>query len=96
MDYNIKTKVIAESDCFTKQNTYGETTHHTVVIIETSDSSLMVDGIPHDYIVSVTDYTDYSDSLVGGMLAYQTEEEAWHKFNLLLKKHNVGMEVQYV
>jgi hypothetical protein len=45
MDYNIKTKVIAESDCFTKQNTYGETTHHTVVIIETSDSSLMVDGI---------------------------------------------------
>lgn len=56
----------------------------------------MVDGIPHDYIVSVTDYTDYSDSLVGGMLAYQTEEEAWHKFNLLLKKHNVGMEVQYV
>lgn len=82
MNYNIETKVIAESDLFVDVQPYtGERIQKVLVLAELVDVHNVTSG---SYIVVSTEVNG-ENLLVGPMVCYETEEQAWHKYNALLK-----------
>jgi hypothetical protein len=81
MNYSIKTKTIAKSEPYTQVDPLtGIEVPHVLIIAELEDADNVIGG---SYFVSVTDAE--SENIQGPIAFYKTEEQAWMKYNALLK-----------